>query len=65
MVWKQSLRDKSGHNNWTDGLDAPVKKPSAAIREMFPHADAYRAVKRLLTPADRAAITAYLDHEGS
>ncbi len=23
LVWKQSLRDKGGHNNWTDGLDAP------------------------------------------
>jgi N4-(beta-N-acetylglucosaminyl)-L-asparaginase len=39
MVWKQSLRDKSGHNNWTDGLDAPGKKPTAAMKEMFPHAD--------------------------
>src|SRR6267142_1470237 len=24
LVWKQSLRDASGHNNWTDGLDAPA-----------------------------------------
>ena len=23
VVWKQSLRDGSDHNNWTDGLDAP------------------------------------------
>jgi hypothetical protein len=23
MVWKQSLRDARGHNNWTDGVDAP------------------------------------------
>jgi N4-(beta-N-acetylglucosaminyl)-L-asparaginase len=23
IVWKQSLRDSGGHNNWTDGLDAP------------------------------------------
>lgn len=36
LMWKQSLQDKQGHNNWTDGLDAPPKKPSAAIREMFP-----------------------------
>jgi N4-(beta-N-acetylglucosaminyl)-L-asparaginase len=28
VVWKQSLRDTNGHNNWTDGLDAPPK-PSA------------------------------------
>lgn len=39
MVWKQSLRDKSGHNNWTDGVDAPLKKPSAAMKDMFPQAD--------------------------
>jgi N4-(beta-N-acetylglucosaminyl)-L-asparaginase len=39
MVWKQSLRSPSGENNWTDGLDAPAAKPSAALREMFPHAD--------------------------
>ena len=41
LVWKQSLRDRRGHNNWTDGLDAPpaAAKPSAWIREQFPHAD--------------------------
>jgi N4-(beta-N-acetylglucosaminyl)-L-asparaginase len=43
IVWKQSLRDKNGHNNWTDGLDAPSKPaaPSgmAAIRAQFPDAD--------------------------
>jgi N4-(beta-N-acetylglucosaminyl)-L-asparaginase len=39
LVWKQSLRDKSGHSNWTDGTDAPVKEPSAALREAFPHVD--------------------------
>jgi N4-(beta-N-acetylglucosaminyl)-L-asparaginase len=40
LVWKQSLRDKEGHNNWTDGLDAPPKGgvPSA-IRQQFPSAD--------------------------
>src|SRR5712691_7448035 len=36
LVWKQSLRDAGGHNNWTDGLDAPSappvsNKPSARI----------------------------------
>ena len=39
LVWKQSLRDAGGHNNWTDGLDAPVKGGSnapAALRNAFP-----------------------------
>ncbi|HUQ94513.1 MAG TPA: N(4)-(beta-N-acetylglucosaminyl)-L-asparaginase [Bryobacteraceae bacterium] len=37
MVWKKSLRDASGHNNWTDGLDAPPNsKPGAALKRMFP-----------------------------
>ncbi len=36
LVWKQSLRDRSGHNNWTDGLDAPPGKPAARLRELFP-----------------------------
>ncbi len=43
LVWKQSLRDSNGHNNWTDGVDAPPgKKPSGvptAIRQQFPHVD--------------------------
>src|ERR1700682_4364095 len=41
LVWKQSLRDASGHNNWTDGLDAPAVpgKPSAELRRLFPNAD--------------------------
>ena len=41
LVWKQSLRDPRGHNNWTDGLDAPgpsAAKPSARLRELFPRA---------------------------
>src|SRR6266481_4440137 len=40
LVWKRSLRDPKGQNNWTDGLDAPGK-PSANLRlkEMFPAAD--------------------------
>jgi N4-(beta-N-acetylglucosaminyl)-L-asparaginase len=41
LVWKQSLRDPAGHNNWTDGLDAPgASKTSAevppSIRRQFP-----------------------------
>ncbi|MBI1788450.1 MAG: N(4)-(beta-N-acetylglucosaminyl)-L-asparaginase [Acidobacteria bacterium] len=40
LVWKQSLRDPKGHNNWTDGLDAPgPAKPSARLRQLFPAAD--------------------------
>lgn len=39
MVWRQSLRDASGNNNWTDGLDAPKGKPSAALKKMFPNAN--------------------------
>ena len=43
LVWKQSLRDASGHNNWTDGLDAPAPaaagKPSAELKRLFPDAD--------------------------
>ncbi len=31
LVWKKSLRDKDGHNNWT--------KSTAELRETFPHAD--------------------------
>ncbi len=38
LAWKQSLRDRNGHNNWTDGLDAPLGKPSATLRRMFPDA---------------------------
>jgi N4-(beta-N-acetylglucosaminyl)-L-asparaginase len=42
LVWKQSLRDKNGNNNWTDGLDAPVPapsaKPAAYWKSLFPHA---------------------------
>src|SRR5712692_1006829 len=40
LVWKRSLRDPKGQNNWTDGLDAPGK-PSANLRlkELFPGAD--------------------------
>lgn len=38
MVWKQSLRDAGGHNNWTDGLDAPDKKSTAHWKQIFPDA---------------------------
>ena len=39
LVWKQSLRDPKGHSNWNAGVDAPVGKPSAALKQMFPNAD--------------------------
>lgn len=32
MVWKQSLRDASGHNNWAPGLSAPI----SALKSSFP-----------------------------
>ncbi len=43
LVWKESLRDRQGLNNWTDGLDAPKGKqpgkPAARWKELFPNAD--------------------------
>ena len=39
LVWKQSQRDASGHNNWVGSLDAPASsKPSAQLRRLFPDA---------------------------
>jgi N4-(beta-N-acetylglucosaminyl)-L-asparaginase len=38
LIWKQTLRDRNGHSNWSDGLDAPPGKPSAWLRERFPNA---------------------------
>jgi len=51
LVWKKSLRDHRGHNNWTDGLDAPPAKPSAELRRLFPSAD-----EQTLAWAWRAAV---------
>lgn len=31
LVWKQSLRDAGGHNNWTDGIDAPADTIAYAL----------------------------------
>lgn len=41
MVWKQSLQDGRGHNNWRPGLDSPDWKPEqiGELRLRFPHAD--------------------------
>ncbi len=38
LVWKKSLRDGGGYNNWGPGLDAPAK-PSASLIRDFPSAD--------------------------
>lgn len=43
LTWKQTLRNPSGHSNWSDGVDAPVPKPAskpkADLRQLFPQAD--------------------------
>ncbi len=41
LVWKESLRDAAGHNNWGPGLDAPTApgKPAARLRRLFPDVD--------------------------
>ena len=39
LVWKKSLRDNRGHNNWGPGLDAPDGKTSASLRDAFPEVD--------------------------
>ena len=39
MVWKRSLRDRNGHSNWDDGLDAPPNKKTSWLKEQFPQAD--------------------------
>lgn len=42
VAWKQSLRDREGNNNWTDGLDAPSKPSPGAmlqLKRMFPQFD--------------------------
>ena len=36
MVWKQSLRDANGHNNWT-GDNPPAKDKLAELRDLFPN----------------------------
>lgn len=35
LVWKRSLRDAEGHNNWTGSLDDQPAKPKAALRQYF------------------------------
>jgi len=42
LVWKKSLKDPQGHNNWGPGLDAPPAARKAAglrlLKDQFPHA---------------------------
>lgn len=40
LVWKQSLRDASGHNNWVGALDAPAApgKVLAQLKRLLPGA---------------------------
>ena len=38
LTWKRMLRDPNGHSNWSDGVDAPVGKPQAGLRRLFPQA---------------------------
>jgi N4-(beta-N-acetylglucosaminyl)-L-asparaginase len=35
IAWKKSLRDKAGHNNWTNDVDLGPQ-PTAELRRMFP-----------------------------
>ena len=39
LVWKESLRDRAGHNNWGPGLDAPPPRKTGSLRERFPGVD--------------------------
>jgi N4-(beta-N-acetylglucosaminyl)-L-asparaginase len=40
LVWKRSVKDASGHNNWAPGLWAPDQKkpPTAELKKLFPDA---------------------------
>lgn len=42
LVWKRSLKDPQGHNNWGPGLDAPPASPKTAqlerLKQEFPQA---------------------------
>jgi N4-(beta-N-acetylglucosaminyl)-L-asparaginase len=38
MVWKRSLKDASGNNNWAPGLWTPDTKAPAHLRKLFPQA---------------------------
>ncbi len=38
LVWKKSLKDATGHNNWGPGLDSPPAKTVSWLKEQFPEA---------------------------
>src|SRR5579884_2965106 len=38
LVWKRSMRDREGHTNWRNEVDAPAKS-TAELRRMFPGVD--------------------------
>jgi N4-(beta-N-acetylglucosaminyl)-L-asparaginase len=39
LVWKESLKDGTGHNNWGPGLDAPRGAPPRSLLRRFPEED--------------------------
>ncbi len=39
LVWKKSLRDPEGHNNWRNDVDRMPGRAVSALKEMFPEAD--------------------------
>jgi N4-(beta-N-acetylglucosaminyl)-L-asparaginase len=39
LTWKASLKDPSGHSNWSDGLDAPPPNKIGELKRMFPEAN--------------------------
>ena len=40
VLWKRTMRDRSGHTNWSGEIDAMTSPaPTAELRELFPDAD--------------------------
>ena len=40
VLWKRTMRDRSGHTNWSGEIDAmTAPAPTAELRELFPDAD--------------------------
>ena len=36
IAWKKSLRDRAGHNNWTNEVESGNVQPTAELRSLFP-----------------------------
>jgi len=53
LVWKKSLKDPQGHNNWGPGLDAPPAARKAAVLEQL---------KRQFPDASEAMLAMAWDH---